>query len=141
MCFLLTSLGFPDPITLSLILRTHGPTINPYFLCLRYFRPTMTHSHFSTSYTAHEFAILLFPDFFKLDYFFKAHLSILWTCDPLFLPLGLNIFLFFYQFFSTCVVGLLLSIWLPKIIVNNVQSKPTLDRPKKKKKLSLHTQA
>ena len=92
MCFLLTSLGFPDPITLSLILRTHGPTINPYFLCLRYFRPTMTHSHFSTSYTAHEFAILLFPDFFKLDYFFKAHLSILWTCDPLFLPLGLNIF-------------------------------------------------
>ena len=92
MCFLLTSLGFPDPITLSLILRTHGPTINPYFLCLRYFRPTMTHSHFSTSYTAHEFAILLFPDFFKLDYFFKAHLSILWTCDPLFLPLGLHIF-------------------------------------------------
>ena len=92
MCFLLTSLGFSDPIILSLILGAHGPTINPYFLCLRYFRPTMTHSHFSTSYTAHEFAIPLFPDFFKLVCFFKAHLSILWTCDPLFLPLGLHIF-------------------------------------------------
>ena len=91
MCFLLTSLDFPNPIILSLILGVHGPTINPHFLCLRYFGPTMTHSHFSTLYTAHEFAIPLFLNFFKLVCYFKAHLSLLWTCDPLFLLLGLNI--------------------------------------------------
>ena len=32
--FLLTSLGFPGPITLSLILGAHGPAINPLFYLL-----------------------------------------------------------------------------------------------------------
>ena len=86
--------------------------------------------------------------------YFRTSLSLSASSKPIYLfyglvihysyHLGLIFFLFFYQFFSTCVAGLLLSIWLPKIIVNNVQSKPTLDRPKikklkKKKKNSLST--
>ena len=50
----------------------------------------MTHSHFYTSYTAHGFASSLFPGFFRLVYFLKAHLFTSWACNPLFLPLGLN---------------------------------------------------
>ena len=75
--------------------------------------------------------------------YFRTSLSLSASSKPIYLfyglvihysyHLGLIFFLFFYQFFSTCVAGLLLSIWLPKIIVNNIQSKPTLDRPKKKK--------
>ena len=40
--------------------------------------------------------ISLFPDSFEPIYFLKAHLLILWTCDPLFLPLGLNGFFVLY---------------------------------------------
>jgi len=61
-----------------------------YFLCLRYFELAMAHSHFSSSHTAHEFAASLFPGSFKPVCFLKAYLFISWTCDPLFLPLGLN---------------------------------------------------
>ena len=48
----------------------------------------MAHSHFSTSYTAHRYAISLFPGFFKPIYLLNANLFISWACDPLFLPLG-----------------------------------------------------
>ena len=81
----------------------------------------MAHSHFSTSYIVHGFAIPLFPGFFKPICFLKAHLSISWTYYPLFLSLGLNGFFFFYpftNFFFARVARLLLSIWLPKMIIN-----------------------
>ena len=87
---LLTSLGLPDPITLFLFLGFMGLPLTPYFLCLHYFGPTVAHSHFSISYTAHGYAIFLFPGFFKPIYLLKAHLFISWACDPLFLPLGPN---------------------------------------------------
>ena len=61
-----------------------------YFLCFHYFGPVVTHSHFSTSYTAHGLFFSLFPGSFKPIYLFKTHLFISWACDPLFLPLGLN---------------------------------------------------
>ena len=85
-----TSLGFPDPITLFLSLGFMGLPLTPYFLCLHYFGPTVAHSHFSLLYAAHEYAISLFPGFFKPICLFKAHLFISWACDPLFLPLGPN---------------------------------------------------
>ena len=87
---LLTSLGFPNPITLSLSLGFMGLPSTPFFLYLHYFGPAMAHSHFSTSYTVHEFAISLFSNSFKLMCLLKAHLFISWAYDPLFLPLGLN---------------------------------------------------
>ena len=58
--FLLTLLDFPDPITLSFILRAHGFSINPFFLYLHYFELVVAHSYFSTSHTAHGFATSLF---------------------------------------------------------------------------------
>ena len=92
---LLSSLGFSSPITLFLILGAHGIAINPLLSCFHYFGPTVTHSHFFTSYTAHGllfFFFSFFPSSFKPIYPLKAHLFILWVCDPLFLPLGLNEF-------------------------------------------------
>ena len=59
----------------------------PYF---HYFEPAMAHSHFSTSHTAHGFASSLFPGSFRLIYFLKAHLLVLWAYNPLFLSFGLN---------------------------------------------------
>ena len=98
-----------------------GLPSTPYFLYLHYFGPTVNHSHFFTSYIAHEFAIPLFLGFFKLVCFLKAHLSISWTCDPLFLPLELNGF--FYPF-TNSFLPVLLSFFLfgfPKMTVNNHQ--------------------
>ena len=89
-CGLLTSLGFPGPITLFSSLRFIGLPLTPYFFCLHYFGPTVALSHFSTSYTTHGYAISLFPGFFKPTCLFKAHLFISWAYDPLFLPLGPN---------------------------------------------------
>ena len=88
--FLLTSLGFLGPITLFSSLGFMGLPLTPYFLCLYYFGPTVAHSHFSISYTAHGYAISLFPGFFKPIYVLKAHLFISWACDPLFRLLGPN---------------------------------------------------
>ena len=87
---LLTLLGFPDPITLFSSLGFMGLPLTPYFICLHCFGPTVAHSHFSISYTAHEYVISLFQGFFKPIYLLKAHLFISWACDPLFLPLGPN---------------------------------------------------
>ena len=67
-----------------------GLPLTPYFLCLHYFGPITALSHFSISYTAHGYAISLFPGFFKPIYLLKAHLFISWVCDPLFLLLGPN---------------------------------------------------
>ena len=87
---LLTSLGFPGPITLFSSLWFMGLPLTRYFLCLRYFGPVVALFHFSISYTAHGYAISLFPGSFKPTCLFKAHLFISWVCDPLFLQLGPN---------------------------------------------------
>ena len=86
--FLLTSLGFPSPITLFSSLGFMGLPLTPYFLCSCYFESAVAHSHFSISYTTHGYDISLFPDFFKPIHLFKAHLFISWACNPLFMPLG-----------------------------------------------------
>ena len=88
--FLLTSLSFPDPITLFSSLGFMGLPLTPYFLCLDHFGPAVAHSRFSISYTIHEYAISLFLGSFKPTCLFKAHLFISWACDPLFLSLGPN---------------------------------------------------
>ena len=88
--FLLTLLGFPDPIILFSSLGFVSLPLTPYFLCLHYFGPAMAHSRFSISYDVHGYTISLFPDFFKLICLLKVHLFISWICDPLFLPLGRN---------------------------------------------------
>ena len=113
--FLLSSLSFPDPITLFSSLWFLGLTLTPYFLCLRYFVPAVAQSHFSISYTAHGYAISLFPGSFKSTCLFKAHLFISWAYDPLFLPFGPN-------GFAICLptpllpllLGFLLSTWILK---------------------------
>ena len=58
--------------------------------------------------------ISLFLGSFEPICFLKAHLLISWTCDPLFLPLGLNGFLFSVSCQLLCVVrlGFLFYIWV-----------------------------
>ena len=90
---LLTSLGFPDPIISFSSLGFIGLPLILYFLCLHYFGSAMSHSHFSISYTAHEYAISLFLGFFKPIYLLKTQLFISWACDLLFLPFGPNGFI------------------------------------------------
>jgi len=112
-----------------------GLPSTPYFLCLHYFRPAVAHSHFSTSYTAHGFAIPLFPSFLKPVCFLKAHLSISWTCNPLFLLLGLNSF--FYPF-TNCFLPVLMGFFLfgfPKTTVNKGESSTSDPRTPLWKKL------
>ena len=57
---LLTSLGFPGPITLFSSLGFMGLPSTPYLLCFHYFGPVAAHSHFFTSYTAHGLLLLSF---------------------------------------------------------------------------------
>ena len=100
---LLTPLGFPSPITLSLILETHGLAINPLLFLLTLLRACCVHSHFSISHTTHGFATSLSPGFFRPMYFLKAHLFISWACDLLFLPLELNgFFIYLLTLFYPC---------------------------------------
>ena len=70
-------------------------------------RPVLTFLHHTLTMGL-LFAISLFLCSFEPICFLKAHLFISWTCDPLFLPLGLNSFcsLSLDNFFSVCVVGL-----------------------------------
>ena len=87
---LLSSLGFLDLITLFLIIGVHGLAINPLLSLLSllwaYRGPFLL---FHIIYCPW-FAFSFFPSFFKPIYLLKAHLFILWVCDPLFLPLRLN---------------------------------------------------
>ena len=57
---LLTSLGFPGPITLFSSLGLMSLPSTPYFLCFHYFGPAAAHSYFFTSYTAHGLLFLSF---------------------------------------------------------------------------------
>ena len=87
--FLLNYLGFPNPITSSLILETHGLAIN-FLLSLLW----ACHDPFSLFHIicCPWFAFFLFPRSFKPIYLLKTHLFISWACDPLFLLLELNEF-------------------------------------------------
>ena len=97
--FLLTSLDFPNLVTLFSSLRFIGLPLTPYFLCLHYFGPVVAHSHFFISYTTHGYAISFFLGFFKPIYLLKTHLFISWAGDSLFLPFGPNDF-------TTCLPAL-----------------------------------
>ena len=116
---LLTSLGFPGPITSYSSLGFMGLPSIPYSLCLHCFKPTAAHFYFFSHHTLLMgllFVISLFPSSFEPICFLKTHLFISWTCDPLFLPLGLNGFcsLSFANFFSVSVarLGFLPFIWV-----------------------------
>ena len=87
---LLTSLGFPSPITSFSSLGFMSLPLTPYFLCLHYFWACS--GQFSLFYIIYytEYVISLFPGFFKPIYLLKAHLLVSWACDPSFLPLGPN---------------------------------------------------
>ena len=87
---LLNSLGFPGLITLFLILVVHGLAINPLLsLFSLLWACRNPFSLFHIIYCLW-FAFSLFSGSFKPIYLFKTHLFILWACDSLFLPLGLN---------------------------------------------------
>ena len=117
--FLLNSLGLPSPITLSLILRVHGLTINPLLSLLSLLWACRGPFSFSTSYTAHGLRFLSF----------RAPLSSFTFSMPICLShgpmihyscrLGLMGFLFICQLFSVCVAGLLLLTWASKMAINN----------------------
>ena len=88
--FLLNSLGFPGPITISLILGVHRLAINPLLSLISLL--WACHGPFSLFHIIYcpWFAFSLFPGPFKPIYLLKAHLFISWAYDPLFLPLGFN---------------------------------------------------
>ena len=90
--FLLNSLGFLGPITLSLILGVHGFVINLLLSLLSLL--WLCRGSFSLFHIIYcpWFDFSLFPDSFKPIYLLKAHIFISWAYDLLFLPLGLNRF-------------------------------------------------
>ena len=89
---LLNSLGFPGPITLSLIVWVHGFAINSLLSLLSLL--WACRGPFSLFYIIYcpWFTFSLCSDSFKLIYLLKAHFFISWAYDPLFLPLRLNWF-------------------------------------------------
>ena len=93
MGFLLTSLGFPGPITSYSSLGFMGLPSIPYSLRLHCFGPAAAHSYFFPHHILPMGLLLtisLFPGSFEPIFSLKTHLLISWTCDSLFLPLGLN---------------------------------------------------
>ena len=129
MGFLLTSLGFPGPITLSLFLGSwacHKPLTLLVCIVLGLRRPF---SHFSTSYSAHGMLFLSFLASLsplassRSIYLFVGpmiHLFICWACDPLFLPLGPNGSFCYLpcQFFVALIIGLFCLPGLPQMALN-----------------------
>ena len=106
---LLNYLGFLGPITLSLILGVHGLAINSLLSLLSLLSAYRgPFSLFNIIYCPW-FTFSLFSGSFKPIYLLKAYLFISQDCDLLFLPLGLNRFLFICQLFSVRVAWLLLS--------------------------------
>ena len=84
---LLSSLGFPGPITSSPILwACHQPLTFFTFITLDLPWPILIFPHHILFMVCFSF----FPGSFKPIYLLKIHLFISWTYDPLFLPLGLN---------------------------------------------------
>ena len=111
-------IGFPQPNYFILIFGVYGP-INPNSFCLHCFGPATAHSYFFSHHML-PMGLLLAISFFLGSFgptcFLKAHLLISWTCDLLFLPLGLNGFSFLSlaNFFSVYVarLGFLSFIWV-----------------------------
>ena len=122
-------IGLPRPNYFILILGVYRSAINPllYLLALLWacHDPFLLFSH-HTLPMGLLLTISLFPSSFEPICFLKAHLLISLTCDPLFLPLGLNGFrsLSFANVSSICVAGLgfLSFIWVSqKKTFNNNQ--------------------
>ena len=105
-------IGLPRPNYFIVILGVYGPAINPLLSLLVLLwachSPSLLFFSHHTLPMGLLFAISLFPGSFEPICFLKAHLLISWTCDPLFLLLGLNGFcsLSFANFFSVYVAGL-----------------------------------
>ena len=87
---LLTPLGFPSPITLSFILKTHRLSISPLLSLLALLQACC--GSFSLFYFTYCPWVCYFSlsGSFRTVCFLKVHLFNLWTHDPLFLPLGIN---------------------------------------------------
>ena len=104
-------IGFSWPNYFILIIGVYGPAINPLLSLLALLSacrgPFLLFSH-HTLPMGLLLATSLFLGSFKPICFLKAHLLISWTCDPLFLPFGLNGFcsLSFANFSLICVAGL-----------------------------------
>ena len=114
---LLTSFSFPGPITSYSSLGFMGLPSIPYSLYLHCYGPTEAHSYFFSHHTLPMGLLLtisLFLNSFEPICLLKAHLLVSWTCDPLFLPLELNGFLFSVSCQLLCVaeLGFLSYIWV-----------------------------
>ena len=121
MGFLLTSLGFPSPITLSLSLGFMSLPLTPYSFSLHCLGPAATLSHFSNSYSTHGMLFL----------FFLASLSPLAFSRPMYIFVGpvthyscrLGLMGFFFLFILSILCGpyhwALLSAGLPQMSLNN----------------------
>ena len=98
--------GLPWPNYFILILGVYGLAINLLLSLLALFwaccGPFLLFFSHHTLPMGLLFAISLFPGSFEPICFLKAHLLISWTCDPLFLPRGLNGF---------CSLSLRTSFW------------------------------
>ena len=107
--FLLTLLSFPDPITSYSYLGFMGLLSIPYSLYLHCFGPAAAHFYFFSHHTLSMGLLLtisLFLGSFEPICLLKAHLLISWTCDPLFMSLGLN------GFFVLCLLPTSLCCWV-----------------------------
>ena len=86
-------IGLPQSNYFILILGVHGPAINSLLSLLAllwaYRGPFFLFSHHILP-MGFLLTISLFSGSFEPICFLKAHLLISWTCDPLFLPFGLN---------------------------------------------------
>ena len=115
--FLLTLLSFPGPITSYSSLGFMDLPSIPYSLYLHCFGLAAANSYFFSHHTLPMGLLLtisLFLNSFEPICLLKAHLLISWTCDPLFLPLELNGFLFSVSCQLLCVaeLGFLSYIWV-----------------------------
>ena len=93
-------IGLPWPNYFILILGVYGLAINPLLSLLALL--WASRDPFLTFFSHHTLpmglllTISLFLSFFEPICFLKTHLLILWTCDSLFWPLGLNVFFVLY---------------------------------------------
>ena len=91
--------GLPRPNYFIIILGVYELAVNPLLSLLALFGPAVAHSYFFSHHTLPIGLLLtisLFLGSFEPFCFLKAYLLISWTCDLLFLPLGLNGFFVLY---------------------------------------------
>ena len=115
---LLSSLGFPSPIALSLTFRAHGLSINPSLSLLSLIWAcrgpfSLFHIIYCLWFAFLSFRALLSP-FTPSRPICLSHGPVIhYSCR-----LGLLVFLSIYQLFPIYVVGLLLSTWASKMAIN-----------------------